>query len=130
MGKDQGIGNGQGLLGRRHEVKSPRMVEGVSQVNGRLPPEVIQRTVRLNFGRFRLCYENGMRANPNLEGRVSVRFIIDRSGAVAMAADGGSDLPDRGVVQCVVRGFGNLSFPSPEGGVVTVVYPLLFNPGD
>src|ERR1019366_1238265 len=108
----------------------PKLREGATQVNGRLPPEVIQRIVRQNFGRFRLCYENGMRANPNLQGRVSVKFVIDRSGAVSMTADGGSDLPDQGVVQCVVRGFGNLSFPQPEGGMVTVVYPIIFNPGD
>jgi len=59
-----------------------------------------------------------------------VKFVIDRSGAVAMTADGGSDIPDGGVVSCVVRGFGNLSFPQPEGGMVTVVYPVMFSPGD
>jgi hypothetical protein len=110
--------------------KSPKLREGATQINGRLPPEVIQRIVRQNFGRFRLCYENGMRSNPNLQGRVAVKFVIDRSGAVSMTADGGSDLPDQSVVQCVVRGFGDLSFPQPEGGAVTVVYPIIFNPGD
>jgi hypothetical protein len=129
-GTGQGIGNGRGRLGGGHQVKAPKLREGATQVNGRLPPEVIQRIVRQNFGRFRLCYENGMRNNPNLQGRVSVKFVIDRSGAVAMTADGGSDLPDQSVVQCVVRGFGNLSFPQPEGGMVTVVYPIMFNPGD
>ena len=39
---------------------------GATSVSGRLPPEVIQRIVRQNFGRFRLCYENGLRSNPNL----------------------------------------------------------------
>jgi hypothetical protein len=129
-GTGQGIGNGRGRLGGGHKVSAPRIREGATTVNGRLPPEVIQRIVRQNFGRFRLCYENGMRNNPNLQGRVTVKFIIDRSGAVSMTADGGSDLPDQGVVQCVVRGFGNLSFPQPEGGMVTVVYPIMFNPGD
>jgi FHA domain len=129
-GTGQGIGNGRGRLGGGHQVKAPRLREGATSVNGRLPPEVIQRIVRQNFGRFRLCYENGMRNNPNLQGRVTVKFVIDRGGGVAMTADGGSDLPDQGVVQCVVRGFGNLSFPQPEGGVVTVVYPIMFNPGD
>jgi hypothetical protein len=129
-GTGQGIGNGRGRLGGGHKVMAPRLREGATQVNGRLPPEVIQRIVRQNFGRFRLCYENGMRNNPNLQGRVSVKFVIDRSGAVSMTADGGSDMPDQGVVQCVVRGFGNLSFPQPEGGMVTVVYPIMFNPGD
>jgi hypothetical protein len=129
-GVGQGIGNGRGRLGGGHKTMAPRLREGATTVNGRLPPEVIQRIVRQNFGRFRLCYENGMRNNPSLQGRVTVKFVIDRSGAVSMTADGGSDLPDQGVVQCVVRGFGNLSFPQPEGGMVTVVYPIMFNPGD
>lgn len=129
-GTGQGIGSGRGRLGGGHQVKAPKIREGATSVNGRLPPEVIQRIVRQNFGRFRLCYENGMKNNPNLQGRVAVKFIIDRSGAVSLTADGGSDLPDQGVVQCVVRGFSNLSFPQPEGGMVTVVYPIMFNPGD
>jgi hypothetical protein len=129
-GTGQGIGSGRGRLGGGHKVSAPKIREGATSVNGRLPPEVIQRIVRQNFGRFRLCYENGMKNNPNLQGRVAVKFIIDRSGAVSLTADGGSDLPDQGVVQCVVRGFGNLSFPQPEGGMVTVVYPIMFNPGD
>jgi hypothetical protein len=129
-GPGQGIGSGRGHLSGGHQVKAPRIREGTSTVNGRLPPEVIQRIVRQNFGRFRLCYENGLRNSPNLQGRVTVKFVIDRSGAVAMTADAGSDIPDSSVTQCVVRGFGNLSFPQPEGGVVTVVYPIMFNPGD
>ena len=129
-GTGQGIGSGRGRLGGGHKVSAPRIREGATSVNGRLPPEVIQRIVRQNFGRFRLCYENGLRNNPNLQGRVTVKFVIDRSGAVAMTADGGSDIPDGGVVSCVVRGFGNLSFPQPEGGMVTVVYPVMFSPGD
>ena len=103
--------------------------QGAVQVNGRLPPEVIQRIVRQNFGRFRLCYELGLRKNPALQGRVAAKFVIDRTGAVSTSADGGSDLPDRDVVACVVRAFSSLSFPQPEGGIVTVVYPIVFSPG-
>jgi len=110
--------------------KSPTLRNGAVQVNGRLPPEVVQRIVRQNFGRFRLCYENGLRNNPNLQGRVAVKFVIGRSGEVTTAQDGGSDLPDQGVVSCIVRGVGNLSFPQPEGGIVTVVYPIVFSPGE
>jgi hypothetical protein len=63
-------------------------------------------------------------------GRVTVKFVIDRSGAVSLTANDRSDLPDQVVVNCVVRGFGNLSFPQPDGGMVTVVYPIMFSPGD
>src|SRR5450631_2470252 len=129
-GTGQGFGNGHGRLGGAHQTRSPSLRQGATQVNGRLPPEVIQRIVRQNFGRFRLCYENGLRTNPNLQGRVAIKFVIDRSGSVSTASDGGSDLPDQTVVSCVVRGFGNLSFPQPEGGIVTVVFPIMFNPGE
>jgi hypothetical protein len=129
-GSGQGFGGGHGGLGSGHRTKSPGIRAAQATINGRLPPEVIQRIVRQNFGRFRLCFENGLTKNPNLQGRVTVKFIIDRSGAVSQAADGGSELPDTGVVQCVVRGFSNLSFPAPEGGLVQVAYPIIFTPGE
>ena len=102
---------------------------GATSVNGRLPAEVIRRIVRQNFGRFRMCYEQGLGRNPNLEGRVGVRFVIGRDGAVSNVGNGGSDIPDSAVVSCVVNAFYGLSFPQPEGGIVTVTYPIMFSPG-
>jgi hypothetical protein len=131
-----GIGpGGEGIShgyhpGGVHTPRGPSMVNSVTTVNGRLPAEVIQRIVRQNFGRFRSCYESALRTNPSVQGRVAVKFVIGRDGAVMMASDGGSDLPDQGVIACVTRGFQNLSFPQPQDGVVTVVYPLVFTPAD
>lgn len=124
----QGFGNGSGRLGGEHAASAPKLRMGATQISGRLPPEVIQRIARQNFGRFRLCYENGLTRNPTLQGRVVTRFTIGRDGSVSQTADGGSDLPDAGVVRCVVSAFRGLSFPEPESGVVTVVYPLSFEP--
>jgi hypothetical protein len=109
--------------------RGPQVRMGAVSISGRLPPEVIQRIVRQNFGRFRLCYEAGLRNNPNLQGRVAVRFVIGRDGAVSNISNGGSDLPDGGVVRCIVRAFEGLSFPQPEGGIVTAVYPIMLSPG-
>jgi hypothetical protein len=128
-GSGSGFGAGHGRLGGSHTAKAPSVRMGATQVSGRLPAEVIQRIVRQNYGRFRLCFENGLRSNPNLQGRVSVRFVIDREGRVANVGNGGSDMPDSSVVSCVVRSFSGLSFPAPEGGIVTVVYPIMFSPG-
>jgi Ca-activated chloride channel family protein len=102
---------------------------GAVTVNGGLPPEVVQRIVRQNYGRFRLCYEDGLGRNPNLEGKVSVRFRIQTDGSPAGVANAGSDLPDSSVVSCIMRAFVGLAFPAPEGGVVTVTYPINFAPG-
>lgn len=112
-----------------YKPKGPKLAMiGETQVSGHLPPELIQRTVRQNFGRFRMCYEQGLTRNPSLTGRVEVRFLIDSSGAVASAAKGASDLPDSGVVSCIVQAFYGLSFPAPENGTVKVTYPLMLSP--
>jgi Ca-activated chloride channel family protein len=128
-GTGQGFGSGHGRLGGAHKSGAPTVRMGATEVSGRLPPEVVQRIVRQNHGRFRLCYEQGLTQNPNLQGRVGVRFVIDRQGAVSNVMNAGSDLPDSGVVSCIMSGFYGLSFPQPEGGIVTVTYPLLFAPG-
>ena len=129
-GKD-GIGNGHGPLGRGHVAKGPNPIRELKvDVGGHLPPEAIQRVVRANFGRFRNCYDAGLRMNPSLTGRVVTKFIIGRDGSVAVSADGGSDIPDRSVVNCVVRSYQALSFPTPDSGQVTVTYPLMFTPSE
>ena len=92
---------------------------------------MIQRIARQNFGRFRLCYEQGLLKDPKLTGTVATKFVIDTQGAVSSAArDNATTMTDASVVSCVTRSFSSLSFPQPEGGIVVVVYPLIFEPGD
>jgi len=130
LGLGDGFGNSAGRLSQGHATRGPSMRTGVTEwTKGRLPPEVIQRVVRQNFGRFRHCYDQALTRNPNLQGRVAARFVIDRSGAVSNVTNGGSDLPDSNVVSCVLGAFYGLSFPAPDGGIVTVVYPIAFSPG-
>lgn len=126
----QGFGAGHGRLGGSHGASAPKVRVGTAQVSGRLPTEVIQRIVRQNFGRFRLCYEEGLSRNPNLAGKVGVRFVVGRDGNVSNVSNGGSDLPDAAVTACVLSAFYGLTFPQPEGGIVTVVYPILLDPTD
>lgn len=101
---------------------------GVLSVSGRLPPEVIQRVVRQNLGRFRSCYDSALTRNPKLAGKVVVRFVIGQDGVVSSASsEPDTTITDTTVVTCIVDGFKKLSFPAPEGGIVTVVYPLTFS---
>jgi outer membrane biosynthesis protein TonB len=96
--------------------------------NGRLPPEVIREVVRQNHARFRKCYEQALGRAPKLAGRVAVRFVIEEDGSVHDVEDNESDLPDAATISCIMGVYENLSFPAPEGGIVTVVYPLVFQP--
>ncbi len=96
---------------------------------GRLPPEVVQRVIRQNFGHFRMCYENNLRSQPALTGRVTARFTIARNGSVKGASASVESLPTA-MASCVSNAISRLSFPEPEGGVVHVLYPIVFTPSD
>ncbi|HMA96559.1 MAG TPA: AgmX/PglI C-terminal domain-containing protein, partial [Polyangiaceae bacterium] len=97
-------------------------------VSGRLPPETIQRIVRLNHGRFRGCYHQALLSKPTLAGRVAVRFVIGPVGQVTSVRDEGSTLESPATTRCILEAFSRLEFPMPEGGDVTVVYPLRLTP--
>ncbi len=103
--------------------------QGATTVNGKLPPEVIQRIVRQNFGRFRLCHEQGSKKGAPGPGSVVVKLVIDGKGEVQSAKDeGSSTLADKEIISCVTKAFSGLSFPEPEDHKpVTVIYPILFN---
>jgi len=80
---------------------------------------------------LRVCYEAGLGRNPALSGLVTARFVIGRDGRVSSVSDAESSLPDATAVACILAAFGDMRFGAPRGdGVVTVVYPIHFNPGD
>lgn len=107
---------------------APFVGEGV---NGRVPPEIIQRVVRGRFAEMRKCYEAGLARDKHLTGKVSVKFEIGPKGKVTNAgAHESTTMPDQAVVQCVVKEFTALVFPEPSGGKVIVVYPINFTPED
>jgi hypothetical protein len=126
-----GVG-GLGLAGGgAPKSRGPNVRPGdTSSVNGRLPPEVIQRVIRQNFVRFRACYERGLQVDPKLAGKVTVRFEIAPDGSVSAVSKGESTLPNKDVVACVTSAFMTISFPQPDGGKVSVIYPLVFTPSD
>ena len=37
-------------------------------------------------------------------------------------------MPDARVTACTIEAFRKLAFPAPEGGIVTVTYPIMFAP--
>lgn len=96
---------------------------------GTLPKEVIQRVVRGNFDSFSACYDDGLKRDPLLQGRVTIHFLILEDGSVAHAMWRDNDtLRDTPMLLCLLRRFEQLHFPKPIGGVVPVGYPLMFSP--
>ncbi len=75
---------------------------------------------------WRTCYENGLRHNPNLQGRITIRFEVDGFGYPWSVSNAGSDVPDWGVIVCVLRALEETKVEAERGTVVTV--PLFVSP--
>lgn len=95
--------------------------------DGRLSAVHIQNQVREYASQQRKCYEQGLARNPDLAGRVEVRFVIALDGSVKTVEIKANSLPDCQVVGCVSDVFRSLRFDPPQGGTVTVVYPVVFD---
>lgn len=127
-GPVQHVSNVDWPLGKSHACTDPD--EELSEFqHGRLEPVKIQSIIRERYPAFRRCYEGGLASNPNLSGRVTIRFVIGRDGHVSHAYIEGNEVPDCRVAQCVREEMTKSVFPTPEGGIVTVVYPIEFSPG-
>jgi hypothetical protein len=101
---------------------------GGTESKGRLAPEQIQRTVKQRMPAFKTCYEAGLKKNAALKGRLVLKFEIDTEGAAKRATATESSLGDDDVVSCILDELRKTPFPKPEGGSVTVAYPMEFAP--
>ncbi len=127
-GQGYGRGSGQGFGGRGKRV--PRVRQGKAEIMGSIDKDIIRRIVRAHANEVRACYEKGLSRDPNLSGRVSVRFVIGAKGKVSEAEVDTSTLKDGAVAKCVAKAVESWKFPKPPGGGdVTIRYPFVFNPG-
>lgn len=94
---------------------------------GKLPVSEIESVAEHGFRLYAFCMREGLNRNTRLNGRVALRFTIDRDGQVKDVRDAGSDLGDPEVIDCVAEAFYAMRFPEPEGGDVHVRYALLLN---
>lgn len=85
--------------------------------------------VESGYPLFARCYRDGVQRNSNLDGAVRLRFVVGESGHVTVVEDGGSDLTDRQVIDCVAEGFYALHFPEPQRGDAHLVYRIHFDAG-
>ncbi len=119
-----GIGN------RDRGPRVPNWRPGPVETAGSLSAETIRRIVRRHRNEVRHCYEQELTSQPDLEGRVTVRFIISNTGAV-MASEvvpARTNMASSEVSGCVASAVRRWPFPQPEnGGVVSVTYPFLFS---
>ncbi len=102
-------------------------LEEESEVDGGLDKEAIARVIRAQLGQIRYCYERQLSANPDLYGKILVKFTIGSAGSVVAQTIGTTSLKNAMVEGCILRRVAGWQFPTPKGGTnVLVTYPFLF----
>jgi TonB family protein len=98
-------------------------------VMGTIDQNLLHEALRAHKDEFVNCYNREINAeNPNLAGKVKVRWTIGASGRVSKAGVDSSTINNRNVEACVVGVIKRIKFPMPEGaGDVEVTYPFNFS---
>jgi hypothetical protein len=119
-------------LTRRDRDRAEESDQGVQLERGSpgtVDLAAVDNVVESGFPLFARCYRDGVQRNSNMDGAVRLRFVVNESGHVTTVEDGGSDLTDRQVVDCVAEGFYALQFPEPQRGDAHLVYRIHFDSG-
>jgi outer membrane biosynthesis protein TonB/pSer/pThr/pTyr-binding forkhead associated (FHA) protein len=98
-----------------------------TEIDGGLDKEVIAKVISNYLGEVRYCYERQLSAEPELYGKVQIKFTIDAQGAVDSQRIGTTTLNSAMVEGCILRRLARWKFPKPKGGThVLVTYPFMF----
>lgn len=65
--------------------------------------EMVQGTLRKRLPALRVCYENSLRATPNLAGKWTLTFTVETDGRVSSPAATGQEMADGSFEECLVR---------------------------
>jgi len=103
------------------------LIEEEGEISGGLDREVIAQYIRSQLGQILYCYERQLSANPELYGKVAVKFTIIADGGVEAQSITNTTLKHQLVESCILQKVSLWKFPKPEGGTkVLVTYPFLF----
>ena len=124
-----GYGSGGGNFGAKGEG-GIGAVGGDPIILGALDKSLIDAVIKRHMNQIRYCYQRELTKNPNLGGKVTVKFVIAKDGSVSKASIKSTTMGSKAVEGCITGRFMRFQFPEPKGGgIVIVSYPFIFSPG-
>jgi TonB family protein len=88
--------------------------------------DMIRKRVRDSLPELEAVYNESIRRNPDLRGKLIVRFRIDPSGKVQRAESVEGDVRDPAFVNSVLEKIRRWNFEPTGGHTVDVLYPFIF----
>ncbi len=102
-------------------LRLPSVTLVALRVQGKLSKKVVRRILRRHLGEMKYCHARALKRDPDLHGRIAVKFTIASTGQVIIAKIESTSLNRRDVHSCVTRGIKRWLFPPPkENGIVIV----------
>jgi hypothetical protein len=121
---------------RRHRAvrayhPDPGIVVDLIDAQGGVPASDLQRAARnLGYWPFRWCYEEGLRRDQRLAGRVAIDIVVSPSGAVERAEVASHSLSDESVALCINREALHLTLATPGESPTTARMDVTLSTGD
>lgn len=98
------------------------------EVTGSLPKQHFTSVIHSHVSEVRACYQAALAGWPDLEGMVTVKFIVNTDGSVlsAMVEKSKTTLGHDNVECCIVNALKRWIFAPPEGGgIVVITHPFV-----
>lgn len=84
--------------------------------------------VRARMGLIKSCYENALKRNPHLKGKITIRFTILETGGLADVNASVNTVGSPEVASCIMNTMRSWRTQFRPSGPVTVDYPFVFAP--
>jgi hypothetical protein len=128
--------SGDVRLGAKAEARVPEVRVATATVAAEeaevdspdVDPAKLGAFVRARMALIKACYESALKRNPQLKGRISVRFTILATGAIADVSAAHGSLASPEVARCIVGTVRAWRTQFRPSGPVTVEYPFVFSP--
>ena len=75
------------------------------------------------------CYEQALRGNPGIQGKVVIQFTIGQAGRITKISVKSDTTGEPSIARCIVSRVKGWRFEPPERGVVTFSYPFILSHG-
>jgi TonB family protein len=96
---------------------------------GKIDAFVVRQKISKDLPKINRCYESALRYEPQLAGKVKVRFDVMRKGYVQAIQVVENTTGHAGMERCVTRVVSNIRFPSRRSGKpLSFTFPFIFAP--
>lgn len=94
---------------------------------GKIDKDSVARVFSRRKGAIKYCYENALRVDQNLKGKVTIRFTIGPAGRITNISAVSNSTGNGAVADCIIEKVQGWRFDPPDNGSVTFSYPFLLD---